>query len=956
MLTVEQWERVERVLDMALESDPQSWGAVLDDACGDDTGLRKEVEHLLSRYSTARAYLESPPVGAAAALVAEARRSENPEALQGQRIGAYRILRQIGRGGMARVFLAERADGEFEQEVAIKLLRPGLDSEIDHGRFRAERQILAALNHPNIARLLDGGITTEGVPYLVLERVEGQPIDAYCAEHRLTPRQRVRLFLSVVEATQAAHRSLVVHRDLKPSNIFVTNDGVVKLLDFGLAKLVDPDPHSAGDVGTQTSNRWMTPEYAAPEQIRGEPITTATDIYQLGAVLYELLSGALPFGRRGTSVHDLEAAVLRNDPPLPSVAVAGENAAPARKSLRGDLDAIVMKALRKEPERRYASATAFLDDLERYGDGRPVHARADSASYRMRKFVGRHRVGVATAAALLIAIVGAGVRERTLRARAEAESRKTRAVEDYLVSVFDVADPFAPTDTQLADITARAILDRGAGRIDSTLAGQTDVQAELREVLGKVYVNLGLFDKAAPLLQHAVEQRQALYGARDTAVARSMSLYAQALVRQDRFDQADTLLNAALAQQQQQLGNNHRATIETTEQLASLNQDRGNFAAAESLFRRALGARRSALSGTDVGAATVLNNLGLVLWRRGSYAAAESSYRDAIGIWAKNLGENHPLTAQGVHNLAQLEEVRGHYVQAESLYRRALSIKRKTLGNTHPSVTVNLNNLGIMMHRYLGKTDEAEVLIREALASDRKTFGENHSYVAASLGNLGQVLQGKGAFESADSAMRHALAVNRSLYGQQHMQVAFNLSGLASLNLARGNVDEAVALTRQALAQYEAMLGKNHLYYRIVSVNLGRALREKGDYPEAEQLLRAASGALDTTKAAERAQYIGAQVGLGQTLTDLGRASEAQPILEHVVEVSRAHFGAEHWRTGEARLALATCLLKTGATDRAAPLLREAYAQVQTQRRAQPRLVARAERLMESAGMRPSTP
>src|SRR5215208_2949638 len=325
MLTVEQWKRVERVLDTALESDPAQWDAILEQSCGDDPDLRREVEQLLSRYSTARSFLESPPVAAAAALVAEARNAENGESLEGRQIGSYRIVRQIGRGGMSRVFLAERADGEFEQQVAIKLLRPGLDSELDRNRFRAERQILAALNHPNIARLLDGGITSDGVPYLVMERVEGQPIDAYCASRALSARRRVELFLSVVEATDHAHRRLVVHRDLKPSNIFVTSDGVVKLLDFGLAKLLDPEPMS-DDLATQTSHRWMTPEYASPEQIRGEPITTATDVYQLGAVLYELLCGALPFGRRALSVHDLEAAILRDDPPLPSLAVAGEHA------------------------------------------------------------------------------------------------------------------------------------------------------------------------------------------------------------------------------------------------------------------------------------------------------------------------------------------------------------------------------------------------------------------------------------------------------------------------------------------------------------------------------------------------------------------------------------------------------------------------------------------------------
>jgi len=330
----EYWRRVERVLDVALESDPTSWRDVLDQECEGDRNLREDVENLLSRYPTAQSFLEAPPIEAAAALIAESRPTTDVT-YDGRRVGAYRIVRQIGRGGMSRVFLAQRADGEFEQQAALKLLRPGLDSDIDQHRFRAERQILASLNHPNIARLLDGGVGDDGRPYLVLELVDGEPIDRYCTEQRLNVRKRLDLFLAIADAVQYAHRRLIVHRDLKPSNIFVTSDGVVKLLDFGLAKLLEPSFSSDDALPTRTGQRWMTPEYAAPEQIRGGSITTLTDVYQLGAVLYELLAGRPPFGSRADSVHQLEVAILEDDPP----ALARE--------LHGDLDAIVRKALAK---------------------------------------------------------------------------------------------------------------------------------------------------------------------------------------------------------------------------------------------------------------------------------------------------------------------------------------------------------------------------------------------------------------------------------------------------------------------------------------------------------------------------------------------------------------------------------------------------------------------------------
>jgi serine/threonine protein kinase len=385
------WRQMQEVLDVALESDPASWPSILDESCSADPELRREVEALLARLGTAEGFLDSPPAALAAALVAEAREQSSAETYEDRRIGPYRIVRQIGRGGMARVFLAERADGHFEQRVALKLLRPGLDSEIDQERFRAERQILASLNHAHIARLLDGGVTGDGQPYLVLEHVEGQPIDVFCEQRALSVRQRLELFLTVAGATQAAHRSLVVHRDLKPSNILVSVDGVVKLLDFGLAKLLEPGVGSDRSPATRTGQRWMTPEYAAPEQIRGEPITTLTDVYQLGAVLYQLLTRQLPFAACRHPVANLEAAVLQEDPAPPSAVVATANAEHGRL-LRGDLDAIVLKAMRKEPEERYGSPDELARDIGRHLRGEPVLAQRQTAAYRARRFVRRHRV------------------------------------------------------------------------------------------------------------------------------------------------------------------------------------------------------------------------------------------------------------------------------------------------------------------------------------------------------------------------------------------------------------------------------------------------------------------------------------------------------------------------------------------------------------------------------------
>jgi TolB-like protein/tRNA A-37 threonylcarbamoyl transferase component Bud32/Tfp pilus assembly protein PilF len=383
----DRWRQVERILDVALAVEPSQWSEVLDACCNNDAELRRDVEGLLGRIDGARDFLETPPAAIAAALIDESQPAESHSLQDGRRIGAFRVMREIGRGGMSRVFLAERADGQYEQQVALKLLRPGFDSDVDVVRFRAERQILASLNHPNIARLLDGGLTDEGLPYLVLEHVDGQPIDRYCKSHNLSTRQRLDLFLSVAHAVQYAHHHSVVHRDLKPSNILVTADGTVKLLDFGLAKMLEEGVAREAS-HTLTRLRWLTPEYAAPEQVRGTRATARTDVYQLGAVLYELLAGKTPFGGRARTMHELETAALECEPE------------PLGRALHGDLNAIVLKALRKAPEDRYGSADDLAHDIRRYLAGHPVHARRQTLWYRTFRLVARRRFQFAAAAAV----------------------------------------------------------------------------------------------------------------------------------------------------------------------------------------------------------------------------------------------------------------------------------------------------------------------------------------------------------------------------------------------------------------------------------------------------------------------------------------------------------------------------------------------------------------------------
>jgi dipeptidyl aminopeptidase/acylaminoacyl peptidase len=493
-------DHVIALFEQALSVPPEQRPEFVRQVSGENAALRHELSSLLDAEGSAAEYFDdladhvvSPAYAALAGAGTVGPRWE------GRRVGAYRLVREIGRGGMSRVFLAERSDGEFERQVALKLLRPGFDSDIDVMRFRAERQILATLDHPNIARLLDGGVTDDALPYLVLEYIDGVPIDRYCDSRGLSTPQRLELFLSIADAVEYAHRNSVVHRDLKPSNILVTSDGTVKLLDFGVAKLLEQQVPGARPT-TRTTHRWMTPDYAAPEQIRGKGITPRTDVYQLGAALYELLAGRTPFDRCGDTIHELERAILEQDPDS------------LGQTLGADLDAIVGKALRKNPDERYASAIEFADDVRRHLTGHPVHARRQTLGYRTRRFAYRNRLRLAAAAGLVALLMTAVITVRIDAAR----SRRALAELTSRVGVADSLPTFATAllalsaGKELTDTApARALVQKGVTYARAA-SRQPQRRAQVLEAAGIVQTKLREYDSAFALLQEALVIRRRL--------------------------------------------------------------------------------------------------------------------------------------------------------------------------------------------------------------------------------------------------------------------------------------------------------------------------------------------------------------------------------------------------------------------------------------------------------------
>jgi serine/threonine-protein kinase len=895
--TPEEWSRIEAILDDVLELEPGARVDALDRACGGDATLRAQVEGLLAADTGAAQFLETPAMVYAAGVVNAAPGDPSGDQERpGDRVGPYSVIREIGHGGMGRVFLAHRADGQFEQHVALKLVRSGPYGGEILGRFLRERQILARLQHPNIARLLDGGVTADGRPYFAMEYVAGEPITAYCDGRSLDVRHRLALFTAVCEAVQYAHQNLVVHRDLKPSNTLVTPEGQVKLLDFGIAKVLheEQDEHRAGEAPlTRLGSGPMTPEYAAPEQVRGEAVTTATDVYALGALAYEILTGRGPHRLSSLTAAEVERAVTEREIARPSSAVGrgapgkdGEIALEAiarargtdrhrlRRELRGDLDTIVMTALQKDPARRYASAGALLEDVRRYQGGLPIAARRDSLGYRTGKFVRRHAIGVAATALVLLSLIGGFVGMAWQARVASREAAKAREVSRFLSSLFEVADP---ARTNAADITALDLLNRGATRIETELAGQPDVQADMMLLVGRIYRELGVYDRAQPLLERAMALRSA-DGGRDTdAAAEAMAELARLWQDKGRPDEAERLHREVLAIRRSGRRAVHPEVGRTLRDLASVVASRGRYDEAETLQREALALHEARYGAEHSEIASDLEGLQSILRARGLSADAIPIARRALDMRLKLLGPDHLETATAMNNLAILHYERWELPEAERLYRQVLDFDLRRLGEVHPNTATVTNNLAFVL-RDRGQYDESERLYRSALELDRRLFGEEHPYVATVMNNLAILLAARGRYDESERFFRESLAMFRRVYGAGHWRMGTVQGALAGVLSARGD-KSAEDLFRTSIAHLETALSPSHPSLEPVLLGLARHLIGRGDPGAAEPLVRRVLTTRTARLGDRDPRTAEAKVWLGVSLVRLNRAAEGVPLL-----------------------------------------------------------------------------
>ncbi len=881
-MTPERWKKVSQILDEVFGLQPEKQAEALDELC-DDAEIYEEVVALLDAESEAPGFLDREVADLNLPFVDE---SPPTVAEPGARIGAYRLIEEIGRGGMGVVFLAERADGEYERQVALKVLPRSFETDERIERFRAERQILASLDHPGIAQMLDGGVTDAGRPFLVMEHVEGVPIAEYCHIHDSSIGERLHLLRSVCRAVQHAHRRLVVHRDLKPSNILVTEtaDGPqVKLLDFGIAKLLDENPGWTVP-RTRTGEHLMTPQYAAPEQIRGDDITTATDVYQLGVLAYELLTGQRPFSVDDRSLSEIERVVLETTPQKPSTFVRGLDEEAAAETLphssvewgeqlRGDLDTIVLKALRKEPARRYESVKALEQDIRRYQHGQPVEARPATLGYRARKFVSRHRWGVATMTFVAILIVGFGAmlisernRAQQKAQEAQREAAKAQRVSGFLVDLFETSQP----SESLGDtVTARELLERGAEQAE-TLGDQPEVQAQMLASIGQAYEGLGRYDEAQPLLEEALSTRRATLGPRHPEVAQTLHALAVLAFRKREYRAADSLFERSLEMRRALHEEPHPEIAESLNDLAVVRRNRGQLASADTLYQQALSMRRSLFGSESSEVISTLNNLAVLKTNRGAVEEAEALYREVLASRRKKLGETHPRVANTLNNLATCLRRQGKLAEAESTYRETLAMRRQLLDADHPKIAQSLNNLANVL-RERGALSEAEPLYRQALDIRREQFGEEHITVANSLNNLAHVLRNRGQYDEAEQMQRRAVSIYRSELGDQHRYVGVALDNLAELLRMRGGCGEALDTYREAWEVLNASSSSRSTRAET-GANYGACLAEQGQPVEAEPLLRQSYSVLrkqDSTQAAD------ARRALVEVYEDLGQSDSA---------------------------------------------------------------------------------
>ena len=951
-------ERLAALFEQALDIAARDREAWLDKMCGDDAGLRKKLARLLRADARPAGILDGPPRLIVDAVATGGTLTDDPP----RALGPYKLLRSIGAGGMGEVWLAERCDGEFEQRVAIKQLAyptPGLLQ-----RFRRERQILAHLEHPNVARLLDGGVDAQGAPYLVMEYVEGVPITDYVRTHALDLPACLRLFLHVCEAVQYAHQNLVVHRDLKPSNIFVTAEGTPKLLDFGIAKVLAT---TGDDAPTQTMARMLTPDYAAPEQFSGGTITTATDVYALGVVLYELLAGIRP-ARPSLPAANAIGDSRTSDPVPPSAATDRATGSARRRALRGDLDRIALTALAAEPRRRYPSAEALGSDIRRYLEGRPIAARGDSAMYRLRKFARRNRFALASAGFVFAVCIAATIvsLRQTHRARAEANRAEQQvaradAVQRFLIGVFQQA---TPDENRGQPITAHQLLEAGEKQLAASAQDEIALRADLTGLVGNLYWDVGDYDKGQLLLRQsvamsddsrvpdavkarnlhllartedeknefdaaAIHARQGLAlasragraGVREASEARRT--LARAVAGQGNSQDAETLLRKALADDRAEYGERSQPVVDDLAQLASALKEQSRFDDSIAISREGIDVVTALHGRLNSGVINGLETLASAQGHGGDYVGAERNLREAVAIADQVFGAEHRETMVAQSNLLWALEAQGRY--AEALSGRLLLLQsEEKIHQSRPEQSAYAYNFLSSDYQGLGRFAEAEAASRKSLMIWASIHGSSDEWDSAdALNNLGVTLTLQGRYGEARDAFRREIAIQRAHETPESEWLARSRGNLGTaLRLDHQAADAAREISK-ANAAIQASGEKPTPIRAVLLAQLAEAQVDAGDVASARLTAADSLRTMRSLVPSGNPRLAVSLFALGRADLAGARAIEAEPLLREALLLRSPLYTASDPRVLEVKVALANALAALGKDDEAHALIEE---------------------------------
>jgi len=844
------WESVKNLLHQALQLPAEERGPFLDAACTSNQSLRAEIESLLAADEQVRSsFMAAPPLGDGFIPGIHLRPTLEAREIIAQR---FQLVRKLGEGGMGEVWLADQIS-PVRRQVALKLIKSGLYDLSVVQRFQSERQSLAIMDHPAIAKVFEAGTTEQGQPFFVMEYVPGIPITDYCDLKNRTIQQRLELFIQACEGVQHAHQKSILHRDLKPANMLVVDVDrrpVVRIIDFGLAKPATPRADT-NDAFTQMGSFVGTPGYMSPEQADpgGQDIDTRTDVYSLGVVLYVLLTGALPLdlSRVNQSLAEILRKLREEDPQRPSERVSANRnncaeAAAARTAtptqlvseLRGDLDWITMKALEKDRARRYGTPSELAADLQRHLQNVPVQAGPATAGYRIQKYLRRHRFGVAVAAVLVLALAGVtGLQAVELR-RITRERDRANRITDFMTGMFKVSDP---SEARGNSVTAREILDKASGDMATGLAKDPEVQAQMMEVMARTYHNLGLYARARDLGQRALDARLSLFGDDDARTLESLAQLGWTLDRAGHYSDAEKLERQALADERRAVGPENALTIETLDHLAVILEDVGNNNEAEKLAREAIELSSRILGPEHAQTLLAVNHLGRALWFQSRYPEAEQQYRRLLDADRRILGTDHPQTLAAMNSLAVTLMAEHHNAQAEEMYREVLAVQQRVLGPEHQATALTLSNLAVLLNSE-GRLAEAEKFGREALRVRVKALGPEHPETLASQTNLADTILREGRLQEAEKMHREAMAVEARVLGPENPDFLRTQANLAGILIFEGRYAEAEAMARKILEVEVRTQGLLHTDSIDTRRQVGMAMAHSHRYSEAVDFFR----------------------------------------------------------------------------------------------------------------------